>query len=58
MICFVVHPASAKRRPAALRSPCGWQSSGRPAALIASRMKPEKPSTVNGLPYSVSRMVT
>ena len=39
MISCAVHPASAIRRPSVLRRPCGWQSRGRPAAVIASRIK-------------------
>jgi hypothetical protein len=53
MISWAVHPASASRRPAALRRPCGWHSSGSPAMVIASRIHWPKPSTVNGLPRCV-----
>jgi hypothetical protein len=42
-----------RRLPATLRNPCGLQSSGSPAAVIASRSHRLKPSTVNGLSYSV-----
>jgi hypothetical protein len=41
-----------------LRRPCGRQSSGNPASVIASRIQPLKPSTVNGLPHSVVKMQT
>lgn len=50
MIIFAVAPASASKRPAALRKPCGLQSRGKPASEIASRIHPLKQSTVKGLP--------
>src|SRR5262245_62546516 len=38
------------RRPSVFLRPCGLQSSGRPAAVIAARMNCEKPPTLNGRP--------
>ena len=58
MTFFVVAPASASRRPAALRKPCGDNQEGSPAAAIACRSHWLKPSTVNGFPYAATRIDT
>jgi len=55
-ICFSEQPASAKRRQAALRRPCGVQS-GSPARSHKSRILLPSPPGVNGLPYAETKNV-
>jgi hypothetical protein len=55
-ISCALHPDSARRRAAALRSPCAEQC-GSPARSHAFLNQSENPADVNGFPNSVSRNV-
>ncbi|KYK45169.1 hypothetical protein A1D31_11095 [Bradyrhizobium liaoningense] len=54
MISSALHPASAKRRQAALRTPWGEDFGGRPASLAASLIHAEKAFSLRARPYMVA----
>ncbi|MDI2055620.1 MULTISPECIES: hypothetical protein [Bradyrhizobium] len=54
MISSALHPASANRRHAALRTPCGLEPSGKPASPAASLIQLENAFSLRARPYMVA----